>query len=112
MAAEGETKVIAFSFCALTLVNIGTEYLLLIVTPLQRNPDSDSIDYDGFEPMSLAVMIHLTLFSCLQIGVNIPIKVKNPRIKKVLSFEDNPDLSLAPCTVYVSEGETFLTQKE
>jgi hypothetical protein len=36
MAAEGEKEVIAFSFCTLLLVNIGTEYLLLIVSRLQR----------------------------------------------------------------------------
>jgi hypothetical protein len=27
-------------------------------------------------------------------------------IKKIISFEDNPDLSLAP-SVYISEGETY-----
>jgi hypothetical protein len=47
--------------------------------------------------MPLAVMISLALFPRWQIEVNIPIKGKNPRNKKIPNFEDSPDLSLATC---------------
>jgi hypothetical protein len=108
---RGEKEVVAFSFCTLIIVNIGTEYLLLIVSPLQRNPDADSIDYDGFEPVSLAVMNLFgpvsTLADCGEYSYK---RKKSTKLKKYQALKVAQIYLSHP--VYVSEGETFLTQKE